>query len=80
MKYDKFNRRLFLEGAGSFVLAVPFLPSLLSKAEAAADLPPKRFVAARNPLSHDMSNYWPAQDPKTPFSNDVLYASLTNST
>lgn len=40
------GRRQFLVGAGGFALALPFLPSLLSKESQAADRPvPPRFVA-----------------------------------
>ena len=31
MKYDKLNRRMFLQGSGGFLLAIPFLESLLTK-------------------------------------------------
>lgn len=40
MKYNKFNRRMFLQG-GLGTLAIPFLPSLLPRAEAAGVVPPK---------------------------------------
>ena len=43
--YRQMDRRLFLRGAGSLI-ALPFLPSLLSAADPAATLPrPKRFIA-----------------------------------
>ncbi len=34
MKYDKLNRRYFLQGLGGSLLSLPILPSLLSKAHA----------------------------------------------
>jgi hypothetical protein len=37
MKYNNFNRRHFLQGLGGFTLALPFIPSLLSK-KALADM------------------------------------------
>ena len=42
------NRRMFLRGVGGSVMAIPFLPSLLSRAFAAAPAPgpvPKCFFA-----------------------------------
>ena len=44
-KIDLKQRRMFLQGLGTY-LAIPFLPSLLTKAQAAAvSAPPVRFVA-----------------------------------
>lgn len=45
MKYDKMNRRLFLQGLGKTTLALPLLPSLLPDfALAQADIIPPRYV------------------------------------
>jgi hypothetical protein len=38
------SRRHFLRGAGGFALAIPFLPSLLTKEALAATASPKRFI------------------------------------
>jgi hypothetical protein len=43
MKYNKSSRRHFLQGAGGSLLALPFLPSLMSKAEAQT-LPAQKYL------------------------------------
>ena len=44
MKYNKFSRRMFLEGAGGALLTIPFLNSLVpSEARAAEGVPIKRY-------------------------------------
>lgn len=45
MKYNRFSRRHFLQGMGGLTLALPFLPSLLPKAQAAYFPGDKYFVA-----------------------------------
>jgi len=45
MLYNRMSRRHFLQGAGGATLALPFLPSLMSKAEAAT-LPSPKFMVA----------------------------------
>jgi hypothetical protein len=45
MKYDKVNRRFFLQGAGGALLAVPFLPSLLSNEAHAQTLAIKPWIS-----------------------------------
>jgi hypothetical protein len=44
MKYNSITRRHFLQGAAGSFLALPFLPSLMSKAHAASVPNPKFFV------------------------------------
>ncbi len=48
MKYNKVSRRHFLQGTGGSLLALPFLPSLMSKAEAATLANPRFLVAYWN--------------------------------
>jgi hypothetical protein len=55
MRVPKINRRHFLIGAGGFTLALPYLPSLLSRAEAGAGGPAKRFVA----MATQHGGIWP---------------------
>jgi hypothetical protein len=43
MKYDKINRRFFLQGLGGSLLALPIIPSLLTKAEAQS-IPPSKYL------------------------------------
>ncbi|MEZ0390849.1 MAG: DUF1552 domain-containing protein [Pseudobdellovibrionaceae bacterium] len=43
MKYNKLTRRHFLQGVGGSFLSLPFLPSLMSSAEAAT-LPERKFL------------------------------------
>lgn len=45
MKFDPFSRRHFLQGLGGFALALPLMPSLMSRAEAQAMRLPKFFVS-----------------------------------
>jgi hypothetical protein len=45
MKYVPMSRRHFLQGTGGIAMALPFLSSLLSRAEAAT-LPPQRFFVS----------------------------------
>jgi hypothetical protein len=44
MKYSKLNRRMFLQGTGKTVLAIPFLSSLTSTAHGQAINSPKFFI------------------------------------
>jgi hypothetical protein len=49
MKYNKINRRMFLQGAGKTVLSIPFLPSLLPRdawAQACATMPVRFFMCS----------------------------------
>jgi hypothetical protein len=55
MRVPKLNRRHFLIGAGGFTLALPYLPSLLSRAEAGVGRPPKRFIA----MATQHGGVWP---------------------
>jgi hypothetical protein len=75
MKINSKSRRAFLQGGAGFVLALPFLESLASAAEAGV---PKRFVAVWNRNGYFMRHFWPSAAPTSQFANDVLYQSLSS--
>ena len=77
MKINHMNRRAFLQGSGGFLLALPFLESLLPRAMAAGGIP-KRFVAFWNPNGYFMRQFWPGADPSTAFASDVHFSDLRN--
>ncbi len=59
MKWNPYTRRMFLQGAGNFALAIPFLPSLMPRAawgDTAA--PAKRFVAICNDYGISLHENW----------------------
>jgi len=60
MKYDPITRRHFLQGAGGFLLAAPFLPSILAPAEARAAClgPEPRFVALFGRYGNVAADRW----------------------
>ena len=55
MKYDKFTRRFFLQGASGFCLSIPLLPSLLPSFAFGAldDFSSPNFIFIRTPLGMD---------------------------
>lgn len=56
----KINRRLFLQGLGGFTLALPFMPSLLSKeALAATTMSPGIFIQLISPNAIDDKQWFP---------------------
>ena len=59
MKYNPVSRRMFLQGLGGYALAIPFLPSLASKAHAADAVPPLRFSMMFARFGRDMSQWYP---------------------
>lgn len=59
MKFDRVNRRLFLEGAGA-LLALPLLPSLLTKQAAAQTGSPKRFIAIKSYSTQNIRDFFPS--------------------
>ncbi len=73
MIYKKSTRRHFLQGIGGFTLALPFLPSLMKSAEAAA-LPSHRFYVGMWNLhgGHSHENVYPI--------NSTVTANLNEST
>lgn len=59
MKYDKFSRRMFLQGSGKFALAIPVLPSLLPRETwAQAAKPPVRYIAVIGDLGYGRHADW----------------------
>ena len=59
MKYDKMNRRLFLQGLGKTSLALPLLPSLLAQVAGAQTITiPPRFVMLFFPYGPVADNTW----------------------
>jgi hypothetical protein len=62
MKVDLRSRRMFLQGAGGLLLAMPALPSLLWKASRvkADDTPPIRYVQWITNHGQFDYNFWPA--------------------
>ena len=77
MKINQMNRRAFLQGSGGFLLALPFLESLLPRAVAAGGIP-KRFIAFWNPNGYFMRQFWPGADPSSAFAGDVHFSDLRN--
>jgi hypothetical protein len=64
MKLDPRSRRAFLQGAGGFSLAVPFLPSLApSKAAAAPPQGPTRLVFVYHKFGICHRYWWPGAEP-----------------
>jgi len=58
MKIDKFNRRMFLQGAGKLAIAIPFLNSLAGRAYASGAIPPRFiFMSAQNGGQQDFQWY-----------------------
>jgi hypothetical protein len=77
MSRSSFSRRQFLRGCGQFALAIPFLPSLASRAAAASGVS-KKFAAFWSPNGHYKRQYWPSQDPQTLLAPGVYGQSLTS--
>lgn len=67
MKVDLHSRRMFLQGAGKFALAMPFLPSLLPRELwAQPALPTKRYIAIVSDFGYSIhSNWYPTNNPLT---------------
>lgn len=68
MKYNKMTRRMFLQGSGGALLAIPFLESLLpSTAWGQTSAPPKRFITMFN--NYDMGHHsnWLPGAQQTPY-------------
>lgn len=61
MKFNRMNRRAFLQGIGGFTLSIPVLPSLLPKAEAQMMVSPKRFIALKSHSAQLIDRWYPAQ-------------------
>src|SRR6218665_2008998 len=81
MKYNKTNRRMFLQGAGNFMLAMPFLPSLLPRESwAQAMTPNKRFltISGSLDLGHN-ANWIPSLTPNASTPRPPLYGRSLNS-
>jgi hypothetical protein len=59
MKYNKSSRRMFLQGAGNFMLAIPFLPSLLPReAWGQTMVANKRFITIASDLDLGHNANW----------------------
>jgi hypothetical protein len=68
MRFDPTNRRVFLQGAGGALLALPFLPSLLPRplwrrAEAAPPAIPRRFIAIKTYNGTPLRAFYPGSQP-----------------
>lgn len=74
------SRRQFLRGMGGFALALPFLPSLVSKEVLAAvnGNPPKRFVAICTYDGYYEHVYYPSVDANVQFAPDVFHRQLSD--
>ncbi len=79
MKYDKFNRRLFLQGLGKTTLALPLLPSLLTEVASAQVIAiPPRYVMLFFPYGPVADATWyPSSLPTT---QKYLSPAVTHST
>ncbi len=63
MKYDRVRRRLFLQGLGGSVLALPLLPSLLPKSAVAQNTSPvKRFFAIKSYSTQNIIDWFPSRE------------------
>lgn len=59
MKYNKLNRRMFLQGAGGFMMAMPLLPSILPRETWAQNMPVnKRFITISGSLDLGHNANW----------------------
>lgn len=68
MSILKYSRRQFLRTSGGFILAIPFLPSLAEKAQAAEGVIPKRFVTLRSMFGQPPEFFYPLR-PTTKLAN-----------
>lgn len=60
MKHDRLRRRMFLQGAGGVLLALPFLPSLLAReARAQSATGPRRFIAVKSYSTQVIRSWYP---------------------
>jgi hypothetical protein len=67
MRFSRTSRRAFLQGASGFSLAVPFLPSLMpTRALAAVDRQPMRFVMIYNRYGRNASRWFTSTLPLSP--------------
>jgi hypothetical protein len=71
MKYNPSSRRMFLQGAGGFLLGVPTLASLLAKtsraeAQAVTGTAPIRYVQWVTNHGQFEKNFWPSELPTDP--------------
>lgn len=72
MKYNQFNRRMFLQGLGGVLLPIPFLSSLLPReAWAQTSSAPKRFITIGHSYDYGHHSSWfphsgPINDVKQP--------------
>ncbi len=74
MKYDKVNRRLFLQGAGKAMLIVPLLPSLMpSIARAAAFDTRPRYASLFLPYGPTVNNFFPSAGNFTSVNSPTLH-------
>ncbi len=55
MKYNAMSRRMFLQGSGGALMAIPLLPSLLPLLEGPISTPVKRFISIITP--YDMGHH-----------------------
>jgi hypothetical protein len=78
MKMNRFNRRQFLRGLGGYSLTLPFLPSLLSYAEAQAVMTPKRFIAMWSGNGRILSSWYPTIDAANVIAPNVRERVLTS--
>ena len=63
MKYDRVRRRLFLQGLGGSVLALPLLPSLLPKQAIAQNTSPiKRLFAIKSYSTQNIIDWFPSRE------------------
>src|SRR5690349_13578937 len=61
MKHDPIRRRMFLQGAGGVLLALPFLPSLLAReARAQSTTAPRRFIAVKSYSTQIIRSWYPS--------------------
>lgn len=84
MKYDRFSRRMFLQSSGKFMMAVPFLSSLLPReASAQAAAGSVRYVQWITNHGVFPEQFWPGSQwaPNQTFSApDVKYRALSSIT
>lgn len=59
MQFNPLTRRAFLRGAGGSALAIPLLPSLLTKTASAAGVAPMRFAFMYYNYGNAMTWWWP---------------------
>lgn len=61
MRINRLKRRMFLHGAGGALLALPWLPSLLSREARAQSAAPLRFITVKSYSTQNIRDFYPSR-------------------